>query len=148
MSEYRTIFLSGLLVLFAGALVPQWAQENATGTAQRELARRRFAIETLRSLNTAEVQYHSENGSFTVWRTLLSVEPNFFHQVSRKYGVNRPAIDGPAIFPGWNLRLNVHVDGQGYDVLFSDTTDQKCGYAALTDENGLIRESKAIDCED
>jgi hypothetical protein len=53
----------------------------------------------------------------------------------------------PEILPGWNLRLNVHADGQGYDLMLTDMTDEKCGYAVLTDENGVIRQSKAIDCE-
>jgi len=58
-----------------------------------------------------------------------------------------PAIqfnDPPEILPGWNLRLNLHSDGQGYDLLVRDMTDEKCGYAVLTDENGVIRQSKAI----
>lgn len=43
--------------------------------------------------------------------------------------------------------MNVHVDGQGYDLLLQDMTDKKCGYAAFTDENVIIRRSKWIDCE-
>jgi hypothetical protein len=54
--------------------------------------------------------------------------------------------DLPEILPGWNLRLNVHIDGQGYDLLLRDMKDEKCGYAALTDESGVIRQSKAINC--
>jgi hypothetical protein len=27
-----------------------------------------------------------------------------------------------------------------------DTMDKACGYAAVTDERGVIRQSKAIDC--
>jgi hypothetical protein len=53
---------------------------------------------------------------------------------------------GPEILPGWNLRLHVHADGQGYDVLLKDLGDKNCGYAALTDEDAIIRKSKAIDC--
>jgi hypothetical protein len=45
------------------------------------------------------------------------------------------------------LRLNITADGQGYDVLLEDTTDKNCGYAAVTDERGVIRQSKAIDCQ-
>ena len=26
-------------------------------------------------------------------------------------------------------------------------TDEKCGYAALSDESGLMRQSKVIDCQ-
>jgi len=52
---------------------------------------------------------------------------------------------GPEIPSGWSLRLNVTADGKTYDLLLEDTTD-KCGYAAVTDERGIIRQSKAIDC--
>jgi hypothetical protein len=53
---------------------------------------------------------------------------------------------GPEVLPGWNLRLNVHAGGQGYDVLLKDLSDKNCGYAALTDEGTVIRQSKTIDC--
>jgi hypothetical protein len=32
-------------------------------------------------------------------------------------------------------------------VLLLDMTDKKCGYAAVTDENVVIRQSKEIGCE-
>jgi hypothetical protein len=57
-----------------------------------------------------------------------------------------PVSSGPELLPGWSLRLNVTTDGQGYDLLLEDTTDKSCGYAAVTDERGVIRQSKAIDC--
>ena len=41
----------------------------------------------------------------------------------------------------------MHADGQGYDVLLQDLTDKKCGYAAVTDEYVVIRQSKTINCE-
>jgi hypothetical protein len=53
----------------------------------------------------------------------------------------------PEILPGWSLRFNTHADGQGYDVRLQSLTDKTCWYAALTDESGVIRQSKAIDCE-
>jgi hypothetical protein len=53
----------------------------------------------------------------------------------------------PEILLGWSLRLAVHADGKGYDVRLQDLTDKGCWYAALTDESGVIRQSKAIDCE-
>ena len=43
--------------------------------------------------------------------------------------------------------MNMHADGQGYEVLLRDMTDKKCGYAAVTDEDAVIRQSKAIDCD-
>ena len=38
-------------------------------------------------------------------------------------------------------------NGQGYDLLLTDMTDEKCGYAVLTDENGVVRQSEATACE-
>jgi len=52
----------------------------------------------------------------------------------------------PQIVPGWNLRMHIHTDGQGYDVLFSDETDKKCAYAAVSDEKDVIRQSKMFPC--
>ena len=49
--------------------------------------------------------------------------------------------DAPEILPGWNLRLSVHTDRQGCDVLLEDKTD-KNGYAVLSDERAYIRECK------
>lgn len=43
--------------------------------------------------------------------------------------------------------MNIHADGQGYDVLLRDMTDKKCGYAAVTNENAVIWQGKTIDCE-
>jgi hypothetical protein len=53
----------------------------------------------------------------------------------------------PEILPGWTLRLNVTQGGKGYDLLLEDATDKECGYAAATDERGVIRQSKWIDCK-
>jgi hypothetical protein len=53
----------------------------------------------------------------------------------------------PEILPGWVLRLDVTSEGKGYDVLLEDTADKTRGYAAITNEGGLIRQSKTIDCD-
>jgi hypothetical protein len=52
----------------------------------------------------------------------------------------------PEILPGRSLRLNVTADGKGYDLILEDLTDKSCGYALATDERGIIRQSKNIDC--
>ena len=52
----------------------------------------------------------------------------------------------PEILSGWSLRLNVTTDGKGYDLILEDMTDKSCGYALVTDERGIIRQSKTIDC--
>lgn len=145
-------FVSGafLLALFLAVQTSQFAQDTSAVPSKANQERRMVAISLLRAINTIEVTFHSSNGSFVVWQTLVSDQPKYFNEFLAMHGLqkaNAHFSDAPEILPGWNLRLNVHVDGQGYDVLLRDMTDDKCGYAALTDENGVIRQSKAIDCE-
>ena len=156
--------LTCLLLVLLGVQTPQFAQDASTDPGKAH--RHQLAISLLRAINTAEATYHSKNGSYGTWQTLLSSEPKYFDDFlarNRVVGfVNmretsdtvrlQPIFalhfnDPPKILPGWNLRLNAHSDGQGYDLLLIDMTDEKCGYAVLTDENGVIRQSKAIDCE-
>jgi hypothetical protein len=83
-------------------------------------------------------------GDARTWAYPTFRSQNHKSDIKVQTGLNAVA---PEILPGWNLRLNVHSDGQGYDVLLRDLTDDKCGYAAPTDESGVIRQRKAIDCE-
>jgi hypothetical protein len=144
MKKHQVILSAVLLVLFLGVQTPQFAQDASTGPAKADHERRMVAIGLLRTINTAEATYHARNGSFVVWKTLVSDQPKYFDEFQK---ANAYFFDAPEILPGWNLRLNVHLDGQGYDLLLRDMKDEKCGYAALTDESGVIRQSKAIDCE-
>jgi hypothetical protein len=150
MNKRRGI-LVGALVAFLGIQTPQFAQDSSTDVAKADHARRAIAIGLLRTINTAEVSYRQKNGSFATWQTLLSSEPKLFDGflsvVNQRENPNLHFSDLPEVLPGWNLRLNVHSDGRGFDVMLKDTTDEKCGYAALTDESGLIRQSKVIDCQ-
>jgi hypothetical protein len=53
---------------------------------------------------------------------------------------------GAEILPGWKLRLTLSKDASAYDLLLEDVTDPKCGYAVISDERGLIRQGRSIDC--
>ena len=155
------VVLTSVLLVLLGIQIPQFAQDTSLGPPKTEQAKHRVAIGLLRTINTAEVTYKHENGAYAAWQVLLSTQPKYFdrflainNQQTFQVGVVRPIAnprlqfaDVPEILPGWSLRLNVHSDGQGYDVLLMDLADDKCGYAALTDESGVIRQSKAIDCE-
>jgi hypothetical protein len=48
----------------------------------------------------------------------------------------------PEILEGWALRLDL--TSSGYDALLEYTADKASGYAAETDERGLIRECWTI----
>jgi len=150
MKKQQFVLSAFLLLFFLGVQTPQFAQDTSAGPAKADQERRMVAVSLLRTINTAEVTYQTTNGSFVVWKTLVSEHQQYFDKFLAMHGLlkaNTHFSDGPEILPDWNLRLNVHLDGQGYDVLLRDMTDDKCGYAALTDESGVIRQSKAINCE-
>jgi len=133
-----------LLALFLGVLTPQFAQDTLTNSPRPDPERRAHILGLLRTINTSEVTYQSKYGSFGTWQALLSDQPKYFEKFLSINGLLQTNVrfgDAPEILPGWNLRLNVHTDGQGYDVLLEDATD-KSGYAALSDERAVIRECK------
>ncbi|HEY4740558.1 MAG TPA: hypothetical protein VIH76_08195 [Candidatus Acidoferrales bacterium] len=124
------------------------SQENEPVTARE---RNSFAVGVLRVINTAELKYRQRNKVYASWSVLVTSEE--FTSLDRAWAAPQNSqlatahfSDGPEILPGWALRLNLTADKQGYDILLEDTTDTDCGYAALTDERGLIRQSKAIGC--
>lgn len=145
MNKHRVIWSVLPLVFVLGALMPQFAQDvpNDKGKSDREAYNHAVMVGLLRTINTAEVTDLSKYGSYSSWQTLLVHQREFFDGwLSRDYSQQAKAQFGglPEILPGWTLRLNVHPDGHGYDVLLEDKTDKK-GYAALSDERGVIRES-------
>lgn len=145
------IFSTALLFVLLMFQTPQFAQDTPQNASPTDPARHRVAVSFLRTLNTAEVVARGKNGSFLPWKPLLTSHPEFFGARFLEFNGLQKTVsrvsDDPEVLPGWNLRLNVHEDGRGYDVLLIDKTDKTCSYAALTDESGVIRQSKAIDCE-
>jgi hypothetical protein len=132
--------------LFLTLTAPRAAQ---TPTDSPEHQRRAHAIGFLRTVNTAEVIELHKLGAYSSWPTLLANQQDFlnkFLQMSYKQDPGLQFAPAPEILPGWSLRLEVHADGKGYDIRLSDLTDKSCGYAALSDESGLISQSKNIDC--
>ncbi len=134
-----------LLGLFLGVLTPQFAQDVVTNPPSPHPERHAFAVSLLRTINTAEVVELYKYGSYASWETLLAHNADLYECLARNYPqkANLRLADMPEILPGYRLRLNVHSDGQGYDVLLEDATD-KNGYAVLSDERTVIRECKPI----
>jgi hypothetical protein len=139
-----------LLVVTLGIANLLRSQNAPAKSSDADQARHSLAISLLRAINTAEVTHKMQHGVFLSKDALLASEE--FSSYMTRAARNNPQLagahisNGPEILSGWVLRLNVTADGQGYDVLLEDTTDKSCGYAAVTDERGLIRQSKAIDC--
>lgn len=113
--------------------------------------RRSFGVNLLRAINTAELDYKNKHSKYADWAALFG--NGDFTETGTKWAPEGFPTVGHAMYtreveivPGWKLRLNVSHDGQKYDLLLEDATDPKCGYALVTDERGVIRQSKAIDC--
>ena len=114
-------------------------------------AKHSLAINLLRAINTAENDYQQKHGAYAPWDTLLNSEE--FTQYGIKLAArNEPKLgtvhlsNGPEILTGWRLRLDLTAESKGYNVILEDTEDKQCGYAAITDERGLIRQGKVINC--
>lgn len=139
-----------LLMMLPRVMNSQNAQDVSYDAGNSDRPRRELAIALLTTINTAEVVDQSTYGSYSSWQTLLAHNVKYFDKflaMNRQQPPNTNFADLPEILPGWSLRLNVHADGQGYDLLLRDMTDKKCGYAAGSDENVVIWQSKWIDCE-
>jgi hypothetical protein len=147
MGKHPIISTMLLLALLLGVLTPQFAQNIPTNAPRPDAERRAHILGLLRTINTSEVVYKSKYGSFGTWQALLSDQPQYFEEflsINGSLQLNARFGNVPEILPTWNLRLNVHTDGQGYDVSLEDTADRK-GYAALSDERLVIREGKWLD---
>jgi hypothetical protein len=147
----RIVFLGVVVAAMTlGAAIPQFGQNVAVEPIDAD-SRHSMAVGLLRSINTVEFVYQTEHGSYAAWDDLLASKE--FMEFEKECLAHIPEFatahfaKSPEILPGWNLRLNLTQSGNGYDLLLEDATDKKCAYAALTDERGVIRQSKAIDCK-
>jgi hypothetical protein len=109
-----------------------------------------LAVNLVRAINTAEGSYKVAHGVYTSWGALAASSE--FAAARKWAATNDPQIanlalsKGADILPGWSVRLTVGEGGRSFDVLLEDKGDQACGYAVLSDERNLIRQSKTIDC--
>jgi|HubBroStandDraft_1064217.scaffolds.fasta_scaffold24959_2 hypothetical protein len=151
MKTTRFFLIVPLLIL--AAAVPLSSQDAPAQTSEADHARHSVAINLLRAINTAEVGYKMKHGSYLNWDMLLASEEFSAGKVITRLArydaqlVDAQFSGGSEILPGWSLRLTLSADGERYDVMLQDTTGKNCGYAAITDERGVIWQAKTIDCE-
>ena len=148
MKKHRILLSTVLLVLALGILTPQLAQDASTNVEKtdQEKLHRALGMGLVRTINTIEVTELYKYGSYTAWPTLLVHQQEYFNEwLSRVYPqeVNLRFADIPEILPGYGLRLNVHADGQGYDLRLEDTTAKPL-YAAFSDESGVIWQGEPL----
>jgi hypothetical protein len=146
MKKHRVILCTVLLVLALDTSASQFAQDGSIGVerSNRQSRNHALALGFLRTINTAEAGGFSEYGTYASWQTLLARHPEYLNAWLSTYYAHKRNLhfgDLPEILPGLHLRLNVHPDGHGYDVLVEGVGDTN-GYAVLSDERGIIRECK------
>lgn len=130
---------------------PAQVQKNTPGIPDRERERRSLAVNIVRAINAAEADYKKKNGSYATWDTLIS-NADFSESGTKWAPESFPTVahamygSGPEIVPGWKLRLHLSKDGNAYDLVLEDVTDPKCSFAVFSDERGVIRQGKSVDC--
>ncbi len=140
-----------LMLLILSCQVPSWPQKGSAVPMDRERERRSFAQNLARAINAAETDYHKKHEVYANWDTLTSLG-DFSQNGTKWASPDFPTVGhalygaGPEIVPGWRLRLLLSNGAKTYDVLLEDVTDPKCSYAVFTDERGLIRQGRSIDC--
>jgi hypothetical protein len=134
-----------LVLLALGIAAPQFAQEPSPDDEKpAQQKRHALCISLVRIINTDEVTEVSTYGSYSSWEKLLAHQPEFFNRWLAKSDSQQARFaTAPGILPGYNLRLNVHADGKGYDLRLRDTTGK--AWAAFSDESGLIWEGETLD---
>ena len=143
MKKHRIILSTALLVLALGTSGSQFAQ-NALSQSERtnqQSPDHVLTINFLRTINGAEAANFSEHATYESWPDLVAYQSDYLNGWLATYHPNAHFGEFPGVLPGLKLRLNVHTDGHGYDVLLEDASD-KTGYAAISDERGIIRECK------
>jgi hypothetical protein len=140
-----------LLILILSCQAEGRAQKGSPVVADRERERRSFAQNLVKAINAAEADHRKKHAVYANWDTLVGIG-DFSSSGTKWAPADFPAVahalygSGAEIVPGWRLRLHVSNGDKAYDLLLEDVTDPKCGYAVITDERGLIRQGKSVDC--
>jgi hypothetical protein len=142
------VLLAGGLLVSSGVRAQQ---KNSPTIQDRQREQHSLAINIVRAINTAEVNYKKAHGSYATWSTLYT-NGDFTDSGTKWSSESLPTVahamygSGPEIVPGWKLRLNLSKDGSAYDLSLEDVTDPKCGYAVTSDERGMIRQGRSVAC--
>lgn len=140
------------LTLLLAVICQTGTKSASANTEEDEHLRRTLAVNLLRSISTAEHQYHAKHGNFADWTALVGTSEyaNAVEVYSRnpKYAAlrNTQKAAFPQVLENWDLRLNVGADGQTYDLTMSDTLDRTCRFSIFSNEKGLIWQGRTIDC--
>jgi hypothetical protein len=79
MTNYRIGLTFLMITLALGALTPQFAQEvpKDSETSDQPSALHSLMAGFVRTINTAEVTFHAERGTYGSWQTLLANQEQY-----------------------------------------------------------------------
>lgn len=128
------------------------AQRKASPTVQdRQREQHSLAFNIVAAINAAEANSKKKTGAYTTWETLYN-SGEFTSNGTKWAPESMPTVrnamfgPGPEIVPGWKLRITISKDGNAYSLLLEDANDPKCHYAIASDETGIIRQGRSIEC--
>lgn len=128
--------MTRLLTMLAVACVLASAAILANQPSDDE--QRRAAIRLMRAINTAEYAVKGRDGKFVHLAELLE------HPSMAGVKPNITASGSVVTYQGATVRLALASDGTQYQV--SIVPGETCGWAAFSDERGLIYTGKVLDC--
>lgn len=99
---------------------------------------RRSAITLLRAINTAENAVRATGGKFVPLSDLLD------HPAMSRVKADIAANGAAATYHGATIRVALSTDATQYQVAVVPA--ETCGWAAFSDERGLIYTGKVLDC--
>jgi hypothetical protein len=143
--------VAALLLACALLALPAAAQKSPYGLPDRNREQRSLALNMVRAINAAEANYKQKHGAYATWDTLYS-NGDFTNTGTKWAPESLPTVahamygNGPEIVPGWKLRLTISKDGNAYDLQLEDVTDTKCHFAVTSDDRGIVRQGKSVDC--
>jgi hypothetical protein len=138
-----------LLALTLTTAMPQFGQDAKVAPSDADHTKHSLAISILREINAVEVVHRMEHGSYSTGRQIVAGNlrktwrsaPSKTTRRCMERGslkARKFCRDGRC---GWISPMAAKVT----IYCLEDTTDKTCGYAAVTDERGVIRQSKTID---
>ena len=144
------ILNAALLLLFLGVPPSHSGDHEIVGSvgsgqdsvgAGTDPQRRTLAVGLVQAIGTVEGSEKAKTGSYVDWPTLRAHHADYLDKFIAAFRQQLPWGDPPEILPGLSLRMNVHADGQGYDIWLEDLTDKNCGFAVFNDEIRGIRQT-------
>src|SRR6266852_6658447 len=133
MQKSWVILNAALLLLFLG--VPSSGQDSVG--AAIDPRRRALTVGLVQVIGTVEGPEKAKTGSYVDWPTLRAHHADYLDKFIAAFRQQLHGVswgDPPEVLPGLSLRMNVHADGQGYDIRVEDLSDKNCGFAAFSDE--------------